>query len=356
MSCVALLALPVMQASAADTKEETVNVDTRQKLQAAQKRYEGRTREVADLSMTLSDDVMPRMMTQMRTMGRPRVVLGLNVGSPRDGDRAEGVEVISVSPGGAAAAAGIKAGDILTEVAGKPLKRDDNDSSREKLLAAMRDVKPDQKVTLKYLRDGKAGIVDAVAQPLEDRLFAMRAIPALPAIPGIPAEPAAFAPFAKFAFGRAAGVFGSAELVPLNAKLGQYFGADKGLLVVRAPEDARLKLEDGDVILDVDGRVPSSPTHALRILSSYQAGEKLRLNVLRMKKKLSFDITIPQGGDEAGTLERSNFTPGRRLNVIEGMPVTMPAPVLSPTPMLSPMPMLTPVPVPVTVPLSDEPV
>jgi len=184
----------------------------------------------------------------------------------------------------------------------------------------------------------------------------MRAIPALPAIPGIPAEPAAFAPFAKFAFGRAAGVFGSAELVPLNAKLGQYFGADKGLLVVRAPEDARLKLEDGDVILDVDGRVPSSPTHALRILSSYQAGEKLRLNVLRMKKKLSFDITIPQGGDEAGTLERSNFTPGRRLNVIEGMPVTMPAPVLSPTPMLSPMPMLTPVPVPVTVPLSDEPV
>jgi hypothetical protein len=354
MSCIALLALPVMQASAADTKEETVNADTRQKLQAAQKRLDAAAREVADLSMTLSDDVMPRMMTQMRTMGRPRAVLGLNVGSPRDGDRADGVEVISVSPGGAAASAGIKAGDILTEVAGKPLKRDDNDSSREKLLAAMRDVKPDQKVTLKYLRDGKAGIIDAVAQPLEDRFFAMPAIPALPAIPGIPAEPMSIAPFAKFAFGRAAGVFGSAELVPLNAKLGQYFGADKGLLVVRAPEDARLKLEDGDVILDVDGRVPSSPTHALRILSSYQAGEKLKLNVLRMKKKLSFDITIPQGGEEGGTFERSNFVPGRRLNLIEATPFTAPAPALSPAPALGPAPML--IPTPVTVPLSDEPV
>ncbi len=32
----------------------------------------------------------------------------------------------------------------------------------------------------------------------------------------------------------AAGVFGSAELVPLTPKLGQYFGTDKDLLVVRA--------------------------------------------------------------------------------------------------------------------------
>jgi hypothetical protein len=86
----------------------------------------------------------------------------------------------------------------------------------------------------------------------------------------------------------------------MTPKLGKYFGTDKGLLVVRAPDDSRLKLEEGDVILDIGGRTPSSPSHAFRILSSYQEGEKLKLNVMRDKKRLTFDITVP----EAPALER----------------------------------------------------
>jgi len=100
-------------------------------------------------------------------------------------------------------------------------------------------------------------------------------------------------PLPTLAYMRAVGVFGSAELVPLTPKLGQYFGTEKGLLVVRAPADSRLKLEDGDVIVDIDGRTPANPTHAFRILGSYQAGEQLKLNVLRQKKRVSFEITIP---------------------------------------------------------------
>ena len=45
------------------------------------------------------------------------------------------------------------------------------------------------------------------------------------------------------------GLFGRAGLVALTPKLSQYFGIDKGLLVLRAPEDAGLQLEDGDVLL-----------------------------------------------------------------------------------------------------------
>ena len=33
----------------------------------------------------------------------------------------------------------------------------------------------------------------------------------------------------------------------------------------------------------------------MQILSSYEPGEKLQLNVLRMKKKLTVDVTIPEG-------------------------------------------------------------
>jgi hypothetical protein len=127
--------------------------------------------------------------------------------------------------------------------------------------------------------------------------------------------------FPNFAFMRADGVFGTAQLVSLTPKLGQYFGSEKGLLVVRAPSDARLKLEEGDVIVDIDGRVPSSPSHALQILSSYQSGEKMKLNVLRMRKKLAFDITIPENGE-------------RGFSIAPGEPgdVLMPAPPPPPMP------------------------
>jgi S1-C subfamily serine protease len=75
--------------------------------------------------------------------------------------------------------------------------------------------------------------------------------------------------------------------------LGRYFGTDKGLLVVRAPQDARLNLQDGDVILDVDGRVPTGASHALQILNSYRVGEKLKLHIMRQQKHVELSVEIP---------------------------------------------------------------
>lgn len=66
--------------------------------------------------------------------------------------------------------------------------------------------------------------------------------------------------------------------------------------------------------VDIDGRSPSSPLHALHILSSYRAGEKLELNVLRVNElnvlrvKMSFDITIPEDPWE-GRLDGVHFMP-----------------------------------------------
>lgn len=296
MSCWLVLS----QAAAAaqpEKKSEPSREELQQKLEAAQKRLDTAAREVADLSMSLSDDVLQVMppMPAIPAFGPQRAVLGVNIGSARSAGRDDGVEIVSVSPGGAAAEAGIKAGDVLTEIDGKSLKREGDDSPRSKLFAVLGDVEPDQKVTVKYLRDGKVATASITARG--GPMFAGKRVFNVPFSMGhVEALP-------SLAFTRAEGVFGAAEFVPLNAKLGQYFGTDKGLLVVRAPSDARLKLEDGDVIVDIDGRIPSSPTHALRILGSYQAGEQLKLNVLRMKKRLTFDIKIP----EDGKWERTHF-------------------------------------------------
>jgi S1-C subfamily serine protease len=90
------------------------------------------------------------------------------------------------------------------------------------------------------------------------------------------------------------GGFGSAELCSLSPALGKYFGTDKGLLVVRAPHDERLQLQDGDVILDIDGRVPNGASHASQILNSYRAGEKFKLHIMRQQKRVELQIDMPE--------------------------------------------------------------
>ena len=78
---------------------------------------------------------------------------------------------------------------------------------------------------------------------------------------------------------------GRLELAPLNPDLGQYFGTDDGVLVISAPKDSALGLKGGDVVLAVDGRKPTGPSHLLRILRSYESGETFKLDILRNRKR-----------------------------------------------------------------------
>jgi S1-C subfamily serine protease len=92
------------------------------------------------------------------------------------------------------------------------------------------------------------------------------------------------------------------ELADLSPALGQYFGTSQGVLVIRVPHDGDfLKLQDGDVILNIDGRVPENGSHATRILRSYQPGERIHLQVMRQKKALELEGTLP---------DRHPFGPG----------------------------------------------
>lgn len=287
---IALVAVAAAVATASVTAAEVEKnsaesqAEIEKKLEDARRRLDVAAREVAELSMSMSEHAVPAM-RHITGFTSPRAVLGINLG-PRGEELKEGVAVASVSPGGAAEGAGLKAGDVLLAIGDKQLKRTDDLSAREVLMREMGKVKPGEKVQLRYRRDNKVATATVTAQAA-DRLFGIPPI----AVSGRVAGPGfRFPPLVAM---RAAGVFGSAELVPLTPKLGQYFGTDKGLLVVRAPEDSRFKLEDGDVIVDIDGRTPANPSHAFRILGSYQSGEKLTLNVLRQKTKMSFDITIP---------------------------------------------------------------
>ncbi len=77
-------------------------------------------------------------------------MLGLQIARGKDGD---GAQVVAVSPGGAAEAAGVLAGDRIVAIDGKDLTR--SDSPGRDLAQAVDAVAPDHKVKIAVVREGK---------------------------------------------------------------------------------------------------------------------------------------------------------------------------------------------------------
>ena len=265
-------------------------------LQAAQQRLEAAAREVAELSMQQGGPAMGRV-RGMRMGASGRAIIGVQL-APQSGK--EGARVDGVSPGGPAAEAGLKAGDLIVSINGNDLRGKDN-GSRE-LTLQMAKVSADAKVRLTVQRAGKVQDFELVARRAPGMMMG--------SIPGVRGMPMA-GPMGSFleAFIPGGGGVAGLELATLTPKLGQYFGADKGVLVLKAPADNQLKLEEGDVILAIDAREPSSASHATRILRSYQPGEKVSLRIQRQRKTQTLEGVVPE--------RRAHFNPGMRMGDLE---------------------------------------
>jgi len=277
--CLALVAPGV--ASSADAADRAA---LEKQLQAAREQLDRSAREVAELSRQLYGGTEGDVMRFVQ--GRPPgSMLGVNVGGGASRD--EGVEVVGVSPGGPAEQAGLKAGDVLVAVDGQALRRTGDRGPNAQLVEFMRGVEPGRAVKVDYLRDGQrrsASVTAAPAEPPMMRVLRER-------LAGPLAEGLAM-PGLESLLGNERG-FRSLELVPLTPKLGQYFGTERGLLVVRAANAPGLPLEEGDVLQTIDGRTPENPGHAFRILRSYQPGERVQLGVVRERKTLTLEATVP---------------------------------------------------------------
>ena len=285
LASVAIAAMLAAAAAPAATGTAADQATLEKQLADARTRLDAAAREIAELSGKLYGD-RELEIARMMHGGPQGAMLGVNIGGPSERD--EGVEVVGVSPGGPAAAAGLRAGDVILAVNGEDLKRTDGQSPATQLVAYMRKVEPGQAVKIQYLRDGKRATADVKTVAAEPLMMTMMRDHGMPMdmhdgmlLPGMHQmmlhEPG----------------FGSLELVPMTPGLGRYFGTDKGLLVVRAPREPGFGLTDGDVLMTIGGRTPEGAGQAFRILQSYEPGDKVKLGILRDRKRMDVEATLP---------------------------------------------------------------
>ena len=278
---------------------EAREAEIEEKLRMAEERMAVAAREIAEITK----ERLPRIAQieqRFALASKPR--LGVTIETTDNEGPVEGVTILGVTPGSAASDSGLRSGDVMTSVNDEELSADNCKIANTRLLGFMKGVEEGDVLTVEYLRDGKVGSVEVEPRIVADSTFAWVSrdgqdftMPTMPAAPEVIERIKM-----EFGFPWAGTGLGDLELVELNEGLGRYFGTDTGLLVVAAPKSDAFDLRDGDVIQSIDGREPKDVRHAMRILASYQAGEKLELGIIRDKRKVKVDVEIP--ADHHGSL------------------------------------------------------
>jgi S1-C subfamily serine protease len=206
----------------------------------------------------------------------PRIGLGIVMAPNADSN---GVKVAAVSPNGPAKTAGIQSGDIITAINGKTVSAR-NQAGLEQARAALAKLKDGQSVKVAYTRSGKAATATVKAAPIEPRMVINR--DTRRSGPGM-------APPAMVHATRWNGL----NMASLNPDLGAYFGTTNGVLVL-SPNAGMPQLKGGDIISKVGGRAVNSPRDVLNAMRPKKAGDKVSLDILRMRKAQTVSITVPK--------------------------------------------------------------
>jgi type II secretory pathway component PulC len=280
-------------------QDETIEVEIRMR------EAEASIAEAAQHMAELSSRHLPRVAMIERIMrGGNSPVLGVTIDSSHSDDPVAGVTIRGISPGGAAEESGLRAGDVMTSINNESLTADNDKKAAGKLLDFMKGVEEGDELTIEYLRNGRIQTTEIQPRPVHAGVFSFNFSDDEFVVPDFDVDVGVeFAPhlqhFNRFVWISGSSGLGDMEIVPLTERLGSYFGADEGLLIVRAPRNEDLKLQDGDVIQSIDGRKPTSVNHAMRILGSYQSGETVKIEIMRDKRKQTISIEVPDDRSSA---------------------------------------------------------
>ncbi len=156
--------------------EKSGNIEVQARLRNAERHLAEAALHVSDLSMALlpGGERLKLLIEANRSpvLGITIAAPGTAVGSTEDKDPVEGVEVLGVSPGGAAAEAGLRSGDVITAINDESLTADNSEQANEILRDFMQGVEEGDELSIEYLRDGNRTKAGIKPRPLENNVFA----------------------------------------------------------------------------------------------------------------------------------------------------------------------------------------
>ncbi|HET6563794.1 MAG TPA: PDZ domain-containing protein, partial [Xanthomonadales bacterium] len=83
------------------------------------------------------------------------------------------------------------------------------------------------------------------------------------------------------------------ELASLNPQLGDYFKADRGVLVLDVKDSNSYGLKSGDVILSVAGTDVNSPAEMIRALRGIEPNAEFEMKIKRELRDKTLKAVLP---------------------------------------------------------------
>jgi len=326
-------------AASGPAQTATTDAADQQRMAQLQTRMNDLARQMAALSTKLGDEANATALHYLSDSRRG--MFGMAVMST-----SQGLRVDAVTPGGPAEQAGLKAGDTITRIDGKPIgthgeselwhaqagksialavdrggklhelhvtperlqASDWQAVARQAQLAAdqataqvrspefQKQIQQSIEDAMKSAEAARAGADVARAQAETAREGAMTAREAAREGAAAAREAAGKARERAWIALRSAPWFGL-NLAPLNPGLGSYFGTDRGALVLSRDDKQFPELQPGDVITAVGGQSIKQPEDATRALRDAAKGKSVAVALRRHGKPVTLTMKVPADWD-----------------------------------------------------------